>query len=275
MKNKSMRKRITTIICFLFWMLPITSCATRPVEEYTQEHLVMSTLWVQNAAEYRALCYQAFNGATEKVKSIIGSKSDQKTRPSAVVFDIDETILNNAPYSATNILKEQNYDIKSWNKWVDQAVAQPIPGSVEFLKFVAQNGIEIFYISNRLQPSLESTYKNLIEVGFPVKKENILLKELNSSDSKAMRRKKVLEKYEIVMLVGDAMSDFNEIFELKSVDASFELTDKAKNDFGKKYIVIPNPIYGPWESAIYNQEHKKSKQEKFEDRLNHLYPMTE
>ena len=44
-------------------MLALSACSTT-----NQEHLTMATLWTQNAAEARALSYQAFNIAKMKLK---------------------------------------------------------------------------------------------------------------------------------------------------------------------------------------------------------------
>ena len=270
-------KRAAKLFASLAILLSVglfVSCSSTKVEGNNQEHLVMAPLWLQNAAEYRALCYQAFNLASEKIESIAGKKN-KEGRPQAVIVDVDETILNNGPFSAAMILKNKSYGPEEWNKWVEQSSAEPIPGSVEFLQLVDKNKMEIFYVSNRMENSLGPTYKNLVAVGFPVKKENMMFRAAGTSDSKMERRKLILDKYEVVMLVGDSMMDFTEAFEMKGVDASWELADKIRSDFGNKYVVIPNPIYGPWESMIYNFEHGKKTEDKIEDRYNHLYPMTE
>ena len=67
--------------------------------EYTEG----ATLWVQNAAEFRALSYQAFNSARLYLDRALLTKRTRK-KP-AVVVDIDEAVLDNSPYQAMNILK--------------------------------------------------------------------------------------------------------------------------------------------------------------------------
>ena len=55
-----------------------------------------SMYWQKNAAEYHALCIQAYNLAKMKVDQAIATKSE---KPLAIIADIDETVLNNLPYN--------------------------------------------------------------------------------------------------------------------------------------------------------------------------------
>ena len=48
-----------------------------------------------------------------------------------------------------------------------------------------------------------------------------------------------------------------------------EQVDKARDLFGKRFIALPNAMYGTWENAIYNYRHP-SEAEKAQMRLNAL-----
>ncbi|MEZ5198947.1 MAG: HAD family acid phosphatase [Bacteroidales bacterium] len=61
----------------------------------SSDHLTMATLYQQTAAEYRALCYQAFNVAKYQLDQNLRIAGLQ--RQQAVVLDIDETVLDNSP----------------------------------------------------------------------------------------------------------------------------------------------------------------------------------
>ena len=82
--------------------------------------------------------------------------------------------------------------------------------------------------------------------------------------SKSERRKSVSDIYEVIMLIGDNLSDFNDEFEEKLYEERTNYTDKLSNDFGTKLIVLPNPNYGDWESnglfegMNYNNSQKDS-----------------
>ena len=60
-------------------------------------------LWQQDAAEYRALCYQAFNIAALRINEI--PRTTLKKNKLAIVTDLDETILDNS-FSEAQQIKE-------------------------------------------------------------------------------------------------------------------------------------------------------------------------
>lgn len=244
----------------------LASCAggAKNPAAYTEQ----STLWIQNSAEVRALSYQAFNSARVHIDSILRKKRYKKTP--AIVLDIDETLLDNSPYQAQNIVDKHTYDKPSWYKWIDMAQAKALPGAVDFLNYAHKRGVKIIYISNRKIRGLDQTYKNMLEVGFPVKRQDIYLRTTTSN--KEERRQTVMKKYDIVMLVGDTLGDFSEDFHKKSTNERNILTDKSRGDFGRKYIVLPNPMYGDWENAMYNYEYSRTNDEKSKVRRRHLYP---
>lgn len=240
-----MNKLIAVFSVFL-----LVSCSTHKVshEENTQEYLLASTLWMQNAAEVRALTYQAYNIARLRLDHDLKYNKSKKKR--AIVVDADETIIDNSPYQARNILKNESYNSKNWHEWILEAQADAVPGAVEFLSYADSKGVEVFYITNRKINGLEATYVNLKNLGFPIKKENMMLR--TGGNSKKSRRAKVLKNHRIVLLMGDTMSDFDEIFDHKSTSERKKLADRYRQEFGRKFIVLPNPMYGDWEQSLYD-----------------------
>ena len=84
------------------------------------------------------------------------------------------------------------------------------------------------------------------------------------SSSKKTRRDKVSASHLIVMLIGDNLNDFSEVFEKKKMEERFDLTDKFQKEFGQKFIVLPNAIYGEWEGALYNYDYGQTDLQKSE-----------
>jgi 5'-nucleotidase (lipoprotein e(P4) family) len=210
------------------------------------EYKVQAQVWTQNAAEYRALCYQAFNTAKINLDAFFFFNK-KPLKPLAIITDVDETVLDNSPYDGKLILKNISYIRESWVEWGNLEEAEAIPGSLEFLKYASEKNVEIFYISNRYSEQLESTVNNLKKLGFPdAKKSNVLLR--SDSRSKSERRKSVSDKFEVIMLIGDNLADFNDDFEEKLSEERTNYTDESRNDFGTRLIVLPNPNYGDWES---------------------------
>ena len=230
---------------YLIVLLSILSC-NQPDYKNDNDYKIQAQVWTQNSAEYRALCYQAFNAAKMNLDALFFFEKEYD-KPLAIIADVDETVLDNSPYDGKLILNNTTYNRESWVEWGNLEIAKAIPGSLEFLIYASEKNVEIFYISNRYSEQLEATVNNLKKLGFPDAKEsNVLLR--GDTRSKSERRKSVSDNYEIIMLIGDNLSDFNDEFEIKLYDERSDQTDKLKNEFGTKLIVLPNPNYGDWES---------------------------
>ena len=238
------------------------------------EYQVSAVLYMQKAAEYRALTYQAFNIAKMQLDADFDKKNLKKLpkierkMPRAVVVDIDETVLDNSPAQAFNIKNRLPFDLKNWYAWGEQRKAKAIPGAVDFLNYASKKGAKVFYVSNRDEVQKQATIDNLKAVGFPdATVETVRLRQKDST--KEPRRMAIAEKYRIVLLIGDNLDDLSNIYEKKSVDARFAEVDKTREMFGHKFIVLPNAMYGTWESAIYDYG-RLNEIEKAQKRLNNL-----
>lgn len=211
-----------------------------------REYSIGAVLWQQHSGEYRALAYQAFNLAKMKLDSIIKA-GNAFSKPLAIVTDIDETILDNSPYSGKQIEMEEDYFPERWKDWVNQKKAKSIPGAANFFNYAKNKGVEIFYISNRNHDQEKATLENLKSENFPFADSSHILLEKDTS-KKGDRRKSVATTYEIVMLLGDNLTDFSSIFENKSTEDRNRSVDSLRNAFGTRYIILPNAIYGDWET---------------------------
>jgi 5'-nucleotidase (lipoprotein e(P4) family) len=235
-----------------------TSCTTTPTNEYQEGAVV----WFQRGSETKALQYMAYNVAKDRLSQLLKSHK-KKDRPMAVVLDLDETVINNSYYQVDGILKNKSYP-EGWTEWVLMEKATLIAGAQEFLDFAHQAGVEIFYVTNRKKAEEMATINNLVKLRLPIKEENLFVRTKESS--KMARRGSISEKYNVVLLIGDNLNDFSEIFEQKNMTDRDQLVVDQKDSFGRKWIVLPNPIYGDWESAVHNYNHNKLPEEKSQDR---------
>lgn len=211
-----------------------------------RDYSISALLWQQNAAEYRALAYQAFNVAKIQLDDILENKTEYK-KPLAIVTDIDETVLNNSPYNGKLIELNVEYDKTSWLEWGSKKKAKAVPGSLNFFKYAQSKGVKVFYVSNRYDVQKSETLENLQQLGFPFSDEAHIL--LRTDDSgKESRRLKIKESYEIIMLLGDNLSDFSDVFDNQSTNVRNNKVDSLMVYFGSKFIVLPNAIYGDWET---------------------------
>ena len=83
---------------------------------YAQEKLynenVMGLAWMNTAAEYRALCYQAYNAVKTQVADAVKNRK-RNGKPLAIILDVDETILAGTPYNAAFVGTGKTSDEKN------------------------------------------------------------------------------------------------------------------------------------------------------------------
>lgn len=221
---------------------------------------VYTATWMQRSAEYDALCFQAFNSARLYLNQSLALVQED-SKPLAIVTDVDETILDNSPNAVYQGKRGELFDSAEWTKWVNRIEADTIPGALSFLQYAADNGVEVFYITNRNEHERQGTLLNLQKFGFPNADDaHLLLK--SSSSNKDERRAQVMEQYEVIIYMGDQLTDFPGYYKASESERNLKAqTDAAY--FGGRYIVLPNPNYGEWESALsgYQRLDKKRQAE--------------
>lgn len=248
---------VSTIVLTYFVTVSTAQEGTAPAPAIADnEYQVGAVLYVQKAAEFRALSHQAFNLARWQLDADFDKKNIRKLTkperkmPRAVVVDIDETVLDNSPAQAYGIKNRLPFNLQDWYSWGELRKAKALPGSVDFLNYASSNGVKVFYVSNRDEVQKQATIDNLKSAGLAdISADNVMLRTVESG--KENRRKTISAKYRIVLLMGDNLDDFSDVFEKKSVADRFSEVDKVKDLWGRKFVVLPNAMYGTWESAIY------------------------
>jgi 5'-nucleotidase (lipoprotein e(P4) family) len=218
------------------------------------DKLVMAVAWFQNSAEMTALFYQGFNIAQQRLDEAVAANTSAK--PLAVVVDIDETMLDNSPFETAVINSTDN--LSGWYGWTREARAKALPGALEFANYAKSKNVEVFYITNRDDNEHAVTVQNLVNEKFPYAvADHVLTKSdlsysSGNTSSKVGRRAKVSETHEIILLIGDNLNDFSEVFEDRSNNNGKAAVIENREQFGKKFIVLPNPMYGAWEKPLYD-----------------------
>jgi 5'-nucleotidase (lipoprotein e(P4) family) len=262
-----MRKLVLQFAALLVLCSMLTGCEVTDKKGSGNEHMVMATLYQQSSAEYEALCYQAFNIAEIMVRNAISREVEGNL---AIITDIDETVLDNSPYQARCILDKINYP-ERWDEWCMRAEAEAVPGAQKFFNFVADQGIEIFYITNRKVHLMQPTIDNMRRKGFPFADEaHLLMREVDNS--KESRRRLVNGKYKIILLLGDNLDDFTNAFEQDNMDQRSEVVKTLRTSFGRRFIVFPNAMYGSWELLLYRRSDTLGLNTKGEARYHFLTP---
>lgn len=230
-----------------------------------------ATAWVQTSAEYRACALQAWRSARLALERALKDRrwtaaleqtGDARRLPPAVIVDIDETVLDNSPGQARFLLEgDGRYSQKQWEQWTSEARAEPVPGAAEFLQAAAARGVTVFYISNRGRQEAEATRRNLIGKGFPFRDQaagdlgDVLLlrgERPEWTSDKSSRRAAVAARYRVLLLCGDDLNDF---FPARLQPEERAAKARAYDSWwGERWIILPNPMYGSWEDALYGYD---------------------
>jgi 5'-nucleotidase (lipoprotein e(P4) family) len=249
------------VVVFLVSLSATGVLAQSPEQTQANTYIEAATLYQQTSGEARALEYQTYVLARMLLDRDLRNRRIHMRR--AIIVDVDETILDNSRYQVMLIKQGVNYP-EGWTDYCNRAVSPSIPGALDFLKYAHSRGVRVFYITNRKIAEKDGTARNLKNLGFPeVNDETLLVRTDKEKDSKQPRRDSVTARYHVVLLMGDNLNDFSEVFEKsKTVAARLDATEKSRSQFGTHFIVLPNAMYGDWENAIYDYNFKLSPEEK-------------
>jgi len=230
-----------------------------------------AVLWVQTSAEYKAASQTVYRAAADKLDEALAQANwdalvtdergnASKGLPPAVIMDVDETVLDNSPYQARLVRDGKEFDDLSWDAWVAEKKAKPLPGVVDFAKAAAAKGVTVVYLSNRAEHLQAATLANLRSAGLPVADDSVFLGlgtfvegcEQNGSE-KNCRRQLAGRKYRVLMQFGDQIGDFVQIV-ANTPDGRGKLFDEYQDWFGDRWWMLPNPTYGSWEPAVFNND---------------------
>lgn len=244
-----------------YWSTPIANAQeatkTAPVAQATAKEVPLhrgldANLFMQTSAEYRACCVQAFNLAdrvlSDRLKLATLPVSDKK---SAVVFDLDETVLDNGRFQTKQIRDGAAFDAGRWSQWEQKGGSELdlIPGAKPFIKKLESLGIERVYITNRNETCHAQTLEALDRLGISVPPDQLLCSSEETGTNKTKRRELAESRFQVLFYVGDNLRDFDEVFrynEQVGIDGRKKLVDERAEKFGRDWIILPNPAYGEW-----------------------------
>jgi acid phosphatase len=265
-----------TRVGLLAWVLMIGGCAvgsdgTRRGGSNT------AVPWVRTSVEYKAAALQTYQMAGHALEAMLADRAwsalpvqtDAGNLPPAIILDVDETVLDNSLYQQRH---GGEFDPDTWDDWLAETAAAPIPGVVAFLKQVEGLGITPFFVTNRPCrkraanpdpcPQERDTLVNLNSVGIATDTAHLMLldEQPDWQREKQTRRMAIGSRYRVLMLFGDQLGDF-----LPCVRARAErpctvpataasrrgLYEQHATYWGHGWYLLPNPMYGSW--SDFNQ----------------------
>lgn len=241
-------------IGWLFLLSAFRSSETAPAS-LSKDPRLLASVWFAMSAENQACYLQTYRLASMQLGAVLKEAAKSKRRK-AIVTDLDETVLDNSGWTIRVLMENKDYP-EYWQAWEKAGKAPAFPGAVDFFKKVANKGIAVYYISNRLHENLGATIRNLKDLGLPyADSAHVFLKTTESN--KVARRAKVLEKQDIIMLLGDNLADFDGVWEKAPTEDRLPAVTNHTADWGRKFFIFPNPVYGSWKDALFSYRHKFS-----------------
>jgi 5'-nucleotidase (lipoprotein e(P4) family) len=256
--------RVIALAC----LAALEGCASRPSQ--TPD---LGALWVRNSAEYQALAVQAFAAAAGDLDHKLEDRSwsalpgdaggaDQKP---AIIFDIDETVVNNVEFQLALVppFSEAKFDA-----WHEANRSIEVPGAAAFVRRARDAGVELFFITNRSCvaaagdscPQERIALDDLREVGISADADSVMLSEERPgwTQEKQVRREVIARDYRVIMVFGDDLGDFlpcvrkriySPCTEAATKESRREATHRHGLYWGDGWYVLPNPMYGSWTSV--------------------------
>jgi acid phosphatase len=244
--------------------------------------------WQQTALEYRLVAMQTFRSATAQLDRALRDKkwdalaTDERDRPArglppAVIVDVDETMLDNSPYQVRLIREHRSFDEVTWAQWVREAAAKAVPGALDFAKAAARRGITVYYVSNRSADLSGATFDNLRSAGFPIADPSQFLglgtllpgcEQIGTE--KGCRRRLVGRSHRVLLQLGDQIGDMVSV--VANTPAGRDAAMAPYLDWiATRWFVLPNPSYGSWEPALFNNDWSQPASERRRQKIEALH----
>jgi len=113
-----------------------------------QDDRLNATLWAQQAVEYKATTDGIYALAAMRLDEALADPEwtaapdlqgeAYQDLPPAIILDADETVLDNTPYAAADVLAGEPFSPDRWNAWASAGVAKAVPGAVDFTRACGQ-----------------------------------------------------------------------------------------------------------------------------------------
>ena len=214
---------------------------------------------MQTSAEYQAVASQTYRAARNALELALADPAwtalpdvSVAQKPPAIILDLDETAIDTSAQTARQIRNGSGYSDEAWSRFSMAGNARAIPAAVDFLRYAAGRGVAIFYITNRMTAEEPPLRQNLTALGFPLADADTVLtrgERPEWTSDKSSRRLFVASSYRVVELLGDDLNDFVPAAGKSLVERN-ELLHRNDEQWGRRWFMLPNPMYGSWERAV-------------------------
>ena len=222
-----------------------------------------AVLWQTTSAEYRVIAQTIYATAQSQLErsladprwTALPTQNDgYHDLPPAIIMDIDETVLDTGDFQSQMVRNHTRFSSRPWREWQERHQPLAVPGAVELITAAQARGVTVFFVTNRDHPTEEATRRNLAAIGISLPKETDTVlcrgERPDWTSDKEIRRRFIAQSYRVIMVFGDDLSDF-----ISEYRAAPELRNSAavkRPEWGTRWFMLPNPMYGSWEASLYN-----------------------
>ena len=197
---KSKNKTLFNIVLILTGALQLYSCTDKPVNLSVARESVKE---YYESGMFGEELDEVIREAKDKFSKV------EFTENSVVIFDVDETALNNYEVSKK---MGYGYVYEMVYEWTQDAKVPAFPQVKQFYDYLLIKGSKIIFLTARRDDEYDATYKNLINQGY-TEFDTLITKNKNeygmkSVDFKSAKRVELVQRgYDIFGTVGDQWSD--------------------------------------------------------------------
>lgn len=292
--EKIMLRKLTYLVLLTFFLsvgtigfcdvampLPTDSAVTdtgAPILNYESLHGAVD--WYRESAEKNTMYSEIFQMAYPVIQFNVSQLKDAGKKKWGVIFDIDETILNNADLDYAFYQAKTTFDQSIQDKFIQEGKGTANPGVVELIKNIKASGGYVSIVSNRnsnwTYDIMECTKAQLHNIGldYQTDYDQILLwtpgRDTPGPDGKSADKNSrfqaiingtapsTLPVQTVVAWFGDNILDFPEQsqsnYDIKKFGKEGGKGKEGEEDVNASscystYFCLPNPMYGSFTSV--------------------------
>lgn len=271
-------RSLLVLVLTLLW-----GCSAAPRDQSAgrADNRLDAILWQTTSAEYRVLArsmYASAQGQLERAladpnwTALPSQKENYQRLPPAVIMDIDETVIDTGAFQSQLARNQARFSSGPWREWQERGQPGAVPGAVEFIAAAQARGVTIFFVTNRDHPTEEITRRNLATLGLtlPNQFDTVLCRGERPEwgNDKESRRQFIGQSHRVIMMFGDDLGDFISDFRLPPAERSAAAL--KRDEWGSRWFMLPNPMYGSWEASLYEFRSDLSTEEVSRQKFNRL-----
>ncbi|WP_111976960.1 HAD family acid phosphatase [Algibacillus agarilyticus] len=241
-----------------------------------QNSSLAAVAWMQDSAEYFAITQQTLKLAAKQIKIAKDDKrwtaaleqfpqKDIDKLPTAVILNLDDTMISSMPYHAELINDNDPHTIKAYEKWIAFEKAPLIAGIMPFIQEAAQNRVKVVIISNRnciptprdKCPIKTQTLNMFKRAGLVFDRDDLLFKgeQPDWRKDKQTRREYLSKMYRILLIIGDDIADMIPNSAISPSPSRKMYTEQYLSLWGERWFLLPNPVSGSWREVAGRNLH--------------------